>query len=95
MPAGTPYDRGMSSHTLADAEHHLSDLIDRALAGEGVVITRDGRPVVRLEPVAPHREGRRMTREDIEWVERRTTWPTSRGEDLTAYLRTIRDEERG
>ena len=36
----------MSTHTVAEAEGHLSELIDRALEGEGVVITRHGKPVV-------------------------------------------------
>ncbi|WP_245516773.1 type II toxin-antitoxin system Phd/YefM family antitoxin [Methylobacterium segetis] len=41
----------MSEHTISDAERGLSDLIDRALAGEGVVITRAGRPVAELKPI--------------------------------------------
>ncbi len=43
----------MSTHTVAEAEGHLSELIDRALEGEGVVITRHGKPVVELKPVPP------------------------------------------
>ena len=31
----------------------LHDLIDRALAGDEVVITRDGKPVAELRPVRP------------------------------------------
>lgn len=34
-----------------EAKTQLSRLIDRALAGEDVVIARSGRPVVRLVPV--------------------------------------------
>ena len=41
----------MSTHTVAEAAGHLSELIDRALKGEGVVITRHGEPVVELKPV--------------------------------------------
>lgn len=33
------------------AKTHLSKLIDRALAGEEVVIAKAGKPVVRLSPV--------------------------------------------
>ena len=44
----------MSNHSIAEAEDpFLSDLIDRALAGDGIVITRHGRPVVELRPVSP------------------------------------------
>ncbi len=41
----------MSTHTIDEAKGQLADLIDRALRGEGVVITRDDRPVVDLRPV--------------------------------------------
>lgn len=36
-----------------EAKTHLSRLIERAEAGEDVVIQRNGKPVVRLVPVAP------------------------------------------
>lgn len=39
--------------TTIDVEHagaNLTELIERALAGERVVITRRGEPVVRLQP---------------------------------------------
>lgn len=42
----------MSTTSVYDAKTQLSRLIDRALAGEDVVIARSGRPVVRLVPVA-------------------------------------------
>jgi prevent-host-death family protein len=41
----------MATYTEAEARDRLPELIDRALAGERVVITRDGRPVVELRPV--------------------------------------------
>src|SRR5262249_13951000 len=41
----------MSTHTVAEAKNQLSKLIDRALKGEGIVITRRGQPVVELKPV--------------------------------------------
>jgi prevent-host-death family protein len=36
---------------LYDAKAHLSRLIDRATAGEDIVIGRAGKPLVRLVPV--------------------------------------------
>ena len=36
---------------LHDAKTHLSRYVDRALAGEEVVIARAGKPLVRLMPV--------------------------------------------
>ncbi len=38
----------MGSYSLADAKAHLSELVDRAEAGETVEITRRGRLVARL-----------------------------------------------
>jgi prevent-host-death family protein len=43
----------MTSYSVADAKNHLPKLIDRALQGEEVVITRRGKPVVELRPAAP------------------------------------------
>jgi prevent-host-death family protein len=43
-----------------EAKTHLSRLIDRAQAGEEVIITRHGRPVARLGPVQPKREPRKL-----------------------------------
>jgi prevent-host-death family protein len=40
----------MTSYSVADAKNHLPKLIDRALEGEEVVITRRGKPVVELKP---------------------------------------------
>jgi prevent-host-death family protein len=42
--------------TLSDARAHLSELVDRAAAGEEVCITRQGRPVARLVPMASDRK---------------------------------------
>jgi prevent-host-death family protein len=42
----------MGIHSVAEAKNRLPDLIDRALAREGVTITRHGRPVVQLRPTA-------------------------------------------
>jgi prevent-host-death family protein len=38
---------------IAEAKAKLSELLDRALAGEEVVIARAGKPLVRLVPVEP------------------------------------------
>lgn len=57
----------MSTHSVAEAASQLSDLIDRALEGDAVVITRDGRPVVEIKLVKTQK--RRMTKEDLAWIE--------------------------
>jgi prevent-host-death family protein len=43
----------MSTYSIADAKTHLAKLVDLALGGESIVITRRGRPVVTLTPVQP------------------------------------------
>jgi prevent-host-death family protein len=43
----------VAEYSIADAKNHLSKLIDRALQGEEVVITRRGKPVVVLRPASP------------------------------------------
>jgi prevent-host-death family protein len=60
------YILGTGQYSVADAKNHLSDLINRAIAGESVVITRHGHPVVELKAVRP--EVRRVTREDLDWL---------------------------
>jgi prevent-host-death family protein len=43
----------MTTYSVADAKNHLPKLIDRALEGEEVIITRRGKPVVELRAAAP------------------------------------------
>jgi prevent-host-death family protein len=43
---------------MHEAKSSLSRLVARALAGEEVVIARNGEPVVRLVPIAKKRETR-------------------------------------
>jgi prevent-host-death family protein len=42
----------MAEYSVADAKNRLPSLIDKALGGEEVVITRRGKPVVELRPAA-------------------------------------------
>lgn len=81
----------MSTHSVAEARNQLSELIDRALAGEDVVITRHGRPVVALTAVpAPVRP---ITAADLDWLaERRGGRPVA-DRDAGALLSSMRDDE--
>ena len=40
----------MATYSVADAKNRLPALIDQAMAGEEVVITRHGKPVAELRP---------------------------------------------
>jgi prevent-host-death family protein len=42
----------MSTYSVADAKAGLPRLIDKAMAGEEVIITRHGKPTVELRPTA-------------------------------------------
>ena len=65
----------MGRHSVVEAKNQLSELIDRALKGEGVVITRHGRPVVELKPISPAAEP--ITPEAIDWLDQRACRPAS------------------
>jgi prevent-host-death family protein len=43
----------MSTYSVADAKSSLPKLINRAMAGEEVIITRHGKPVAELRPASP------------------------------------------
>jgi prevent-host-death family protein len=79
----------MSTHDVAEAERNLSDLIDQALKGEAVVITRDGRPVAEIKPVKQAKHP--LTAMDLAWIESHRVKPS--GEvDPVSLVRRMRDE---
>lgn len=50
----------MEEVNVYDAKTHLSRLINRAEAGEEIVITRHGRPVARLIPIVKQGQPRKL-----------------------------------
>jgi prevent-host-death family protein len=81
----------MGTHSVAEAKNKLSELIDRALEGEGVVITRHGRPVVELKPVGVHIAP--VSLESLDRLaEQRAKLPMM-PEDAGAFVSRMRDEE--
>lgn len=81
----------MSEYSVADARNNLSRLIDRALSGETVVITRHGHPTVRLTP-----EGRAKRRYSIEeslaLIDKLQVIPDKPQTPAGDLLRQMRDE---
>jgi prevent-host-death family protein len=81
----------MSNYSVAETKNQLSELIDRALRGEGVVITRHGHPVVELksisQAIAP------VSPADLDWLRahRVGTGPTPC--DAAKLLSDMRDDE--
>ena len=43
----------MGAINIHDAKTHFSRLVDRAAAGEEIIIAKAGKPVARLVPLAP------------------------------------------
>jgi len=79
----------MSEHSVAEAKTHLSKLIDRAIAGETVVITRHGHAVVEIRPAIVR--GNRMTKAAVEKLFSQIAVPL-KPVNAVETLRRIRDE---
>ncbi|MGH8801949.1 MAG: type II toxin-antitoxin system Phd/YefM family antitoxin [Casimicrobiaceae bacterium] len=63
----------MKTATISEAKNHLSELLARVKRGESVLILDRARPVARLVPVGPDREGeekRLADRERLKELER-------------------------
>ncbi len=64
----------MEAHTRDNkAGEYLAELIDRALNGVGVVITRDGTPVAELRAIRPAPGP--ITEADLAWLDARRVTP--------------------
>jgi prevent-host-death family protein len=81
----------MSSYSIAKAKDNLSKLIDEALAGEDVTITRHGKPVVELRPARAVVAGR-WSPELIDEIAARAKSLPSLGENAANIVRRMRDE---
>jgi prevent-host-death family protein len=81
----------MSTYTVAQAKNKLSELINRALKGEGVVITRHGHPVVEMKSVQS-RAPRPMTEADWEWLLAHKVGRLDPDKDAVELLREMREE---
>jgi prevent-host-death family protein len=80
----------MSQHSVVEAKNRLSELIDRALKGEGVVITRHGRPVVELKPISA--PAKPLTPEALDWLTAHRVGQRMPRQDAAALVRRMRDE---
>ncbi|CAL8980101.1 type II toxin-antitoxin system prevent-host-death family antitoxin [Rhodoplanes serenus] len=80
----------MGTHSVVEAKNQLSDLIDRALRGEEVVITRHGRPVARLAPIEPVVGP--VTPEALDWLAAHRVGGHEPSEDSGTLLSRLRDE---
>ena len=60
----------MSTYSVVEAKNRLPALIDKAIQGEEVVITRHGKPVAELRPTG--QRGAKSSRAMHEWLRART-----------------------
>jgi prevent-host-death family protein len=81
----------MSTHSIAKAKNKLSELIDLALKGEGVVITRHGHPVVELKPIPE--PARAISEADLDWLARHRIGRLSATNDAGKLVSAMRDAD--
>ena len=81
----------MSTHSVAEAKNKLPELIDRALKGEGVIITRHGRPVVELKPIPE--VARPISSADLDWLAAHRAGVRPAKDDAGKLLMRLRDED--
>lgn len=84
----------MSIYSVAEAKAKLSALIDEALSGRPVTITRHGHPVVEVRAaVKPRSNPRPMSEADFEWLEKRRVGKKAPKEDAATLISRMRDED--
>lgn len=81
----------MSTHSVAEAKNKLSELIDRALRGEGIVITRHGQPVVELKAVP--KSAKPVTAADLDRLAAHRAHLTPARTDAGTLVSAMRDED--
>ena len=87
----------MSTHTVTETKNRLSKLIDRALKGEHIVVTRRGQPVIEFKPVRAEKKPadaipRWTVEEQLEWLRAHRIGRIS-DKDAATLIREMRDEE--
>ena len=75
--------------TLADAKAHLSELVERAVQGETVQLTRRGKPVARITGI--NRVRRPV---DLAALQALTNAMPLQTESVRSWLRSVRDGSR-
>jgi prevent-host-death family protein len=81
----------MSSYSVAETKKQLSELIDRALKGEDVVVTRHGHPVVELRPIAKATQA--VSVADLEWLKLHRIGAAVPSTDAGKLVSEMRDED--
>lgn len=84
----------MSVLTIAEDESRLPELIDRMLGGDEVVISRRGRPVAQLRPLAARPAPLRVSEAGLAWLDANPpVGEVMPVEDAGAFVSRMRDED--
>jgi antitoxin (DNA-binding transcriptional repressor) of toxin-antitoxin stability system len=81
----------MATYSVAEAKNRLPTLIDKAIDGEEVVITRHGRPVAELR--ASSQRGARSSKAMYEWLRMRRDARKSVGITSVELLNQIYEDD--
>lgn len=84
----------MPKYSVATTRNNLSSLIDKALAGEEVVITRHGKPTVELTLVRPNENEAAQPTELSDWLRGRRESRSKLLVGSAQLVRQMRDEYR-
>ncbi len=81
----------MTSYSVADAKNQLPSLLSASARGERVTITKYGKPVAELRPVA--NAAKRVSAASIDWIEQQLAGLPRSREDSVAQLDALRDDD--
>ena len=82
----------MAEYSVATTKDKLSSLIDKALAGEEVIITRHGKPTVELRMIAGEPKSVRTRQEWMDWLRERRVDMRPGAMDSLTLIRQMREE---
>jgi antitoxin (DNA-binding transcriptional repressor) of toxin-antitoxin stability system len=82
----------MGAYSVAEAQQQLSRLVEEALMGEVVTITRDGQAVVTLTPSLQPPSA--IDAEYLSEMQKRALSRPTRVGDAVTFVREMRDEDR-
>jgi prevent-host-death family protein len=91
--ANTRGREAMARYSIADAKNRLPSLVAASERGERVTITRYGKPVAELRPVAEG--GKRVSAASVDWLEAQLAELPPPAEDSVAQLDALREERGG
>jgi prevent-host-death family protein len=84
----------MPRYSVATTRNNLSQLIDKAVAGEEVIITRHGKPTVSLSVVESKPQSDVQVSEAMDWLKARRESRSKSGIGSAQLVRQMRDEYR-